>query len=147
LEALVKRIKLEALAQLDDTDNFFTVYRDALTILTDIVTTTEQHRPLNSTAVHVGHFVHQGIRITGRILGPLRTDGGLFLVTRQGPDDNTRHQICRLDSLFQDSRDDLEHREFLTKLQVLIEKAVCARDGARTEATNYFSGGKVVKSI
>ena len=143
----MKQINPEILAQLGDTGKLFTICRDALNILADIITTTDQHRPLNSTVVYVGHFVHNGIRITGRILGPLRTDGGLVLITRQDEHDGTKHQIFRLDDILQEPRDSLEHGEFLSKLRVLMEKAFGMRDHIASEATNYFAGGKVVKSI
>jgi hypothetical protein len=145
--ALVKRVKPEILAQFDDTGRLFVICRDALSILADIVTTPEKHRPPDSTLVYVGHFVHKRVRITGRILGPLRVDGGLLLVTRQSERHGTQHQICLLEDLLQDSCDNFEHIEFASKLQALTEKALGVRQRIGSEATNYFSGGKVVKSL
>ncbi len=148
----MKRIKPEILTQLDDHAKIFKIYCDALNILADIAATTEQHRPANSTIVYVGHFVHEGVRVTGRILGPLRVDGGLLLVTRQietrqNECHDTQHLIYRLEDFLQTSRDDLRHVESLSKIQALLEKSFTVRERIGSEATNYFSGGKVVKSL
>jgi hypothetical protein len=61
----------------------YRICRTAINILADLVAVDVLKRRPTSVVVYVGHYTSGGIRITARILGPTRIDGGLILLTQK----------------------------------------------------------------
>jgi hypothetical protein len=118
-------------------------------ILADIVTVDLAKGRPSSTLVRVGHFRHGRMRITARILGPMRVDGGLLLLTQTAKGEPSRHRVYFVDELYQELGFNLSDTDYASNLYELIGKAIRKRDRMLEGTTNYFSGitGRVVKIL
>jgi hypothetical protein len=127
----------------------YRVCRAAINILADLVAVDVLKRRPTSVLVYVGHYNRGGIRITARILGPTRIDGGLMLLTQKAKSGHSRHRIYLLDDLYCKPELNGRRTECTNELWALIIKAVAKRSQILSETTNYFSGatGKVIKIL
>jgi hypothetical protein len=125
----------------------YRVCSTAMSILADIATVDIPKGEPSSTLVRVGHFSHGGIRITARILGPMRVDGGLLLLTQTAKGECPSHRVYFLNDVYNDLSFELGNTEYASDLDELIGKAMMKRDRMLKGTTNYFSGGKVVKIL
>jgi hypothetical protein len=121
----------------------------AVSVLADIVVIDALKRPLSSTLVYVGRIVHNGVRITARILGPTRIDGGVILLTQITKGHCSSHQAYLLDDLYREMELNRRRTGCESELCELIEKAVARRSRILSTTTNYFSGitGKVMEIL
>lgn len=120
-----------------------------MSILADMVTVDFPKGRPSSTLAPVGHFRHGRMRITARILGPMRVDGGLLLLTQTAKEEPSRHRVYFVDELYQELGFNLSDTDYTRNLYELIEKAIRKRDRMLDGTTNYFSGitGRVVKIL
>ena len=120
-----------------------------MNILADMVTVDFPKGRSSSTLVHVGHFRHRRMRITARILGPMRVDGGLLLLTQKAKGERSSHRVYFVDELYQELLFNLSDTAYANNLYDLIGKAIRKRDRLLDGTTNYFSGitGRVVKIL
>jgi hypothetical protein len=120
-----------------------------VTILADIIALPEQHRPSTSVLMAVGSFTHDKTRVTVRILGPTRIDGGLVLFTKTARGKNPEHEVYVLNDFYTKMCSDRSLSEYAQRMEVLIQKAIRKRDRVLIGTTNYFSGitGKVVEIL
>ena len=125
----------------------YRVCSTAMNILADIATVDVPKGGPSSTLVRVGHFSHGGTRITARILGPMRVDGGLLLLTQTAKGECPSHRVYLLDDIYRDLGFNCGRTEYDSDLGVLIGKAIAKRDRILNGTTNYFSGGRVVKIL
>jgi hypothetical protein len=121
----------------------------AMNILADIIVGDFSKGRPNPTLVRVGHVSERGIRTTAWILGPMRVDGGLLLLTQTAKGDCLSHRVCLLDDVYDELDFNRGGAERASALWALIEKAIRKRDRILSGTTNYFSGttGKVVKIL
>lgn len=117
----------------------------ALNVMAEIVIAS---RLRSSDMVYVGQIIHNQIRTKAYILGPMRVDGGIVLLTQmiEIKRRKTRSSAYFLDDLYGEL--ELKRRcGRLSELCGLIEKAIDKRDRILRGTTNYFSGGKVVEIL
>jgi hypothetical protein len=121
----------------------------AVSVLADILVIDAPKRPLSSTLVFVGRIVHNGARITARILGPTRIDGGIILLTQITKDRRSSHQVYLLDDLYREMELNRCRTGCRSELWELVVKAVARRSQILRTTTNYFSGitGKVIEIL
>lgn len=124
----------------------FRICNAAVGILADIITLPEQHRPSTSVLMQGGSFTHDKTRVTVRILGPTRIDGGLMLFTTTARNKDPEHEVYVLEDFYAKVCSDRSHSEYIQRMQLLIQRAIRKRDRVLVGTTNYFSGvtGKVV---
>lgn len=127
----------------------YRVCSTAMSILADIVTVDFPKGRPSSTLIRVGHFSNGGIRITARILGPMRVDGGLLLLTQTAKGERPSHRVYLLNDVYRDLGFNCGRTEYDSDLGTLIGKAIAKRDRILNGTTNYFSGttGRVVKIL
>src|SRR5258708_35374361 len=124
------------------------VYSHAMGIVADNIPTKVSKLPLTSMLVFVGHSIHKGVRITARLLGPTRIDGGLLLLTEVAEGRDPSHRAYLLDDLQHELRTSSRYCEHAHEL-ALINRAIARRNQILSTTTNYFSGitGKVWKIL
>ena len=118
-----------------------------MSILADIATLESDKLPLTSTVIYVGRFCHRRSRISLRLLGPTRLDGGLVMLTHEQRNNAPRHEAFVLDDLYSETTKHCTCAEYASNLDGLVTKAVRRRNRALKGTTNYFAGGRVVKIL
>ncbi len=120
-----------------------------MSVLADIVTTARPYSGQNLDLVYVGRFTLGDVRVSLRMLGLLRAEGDLVLLTRRVGRQDASHEIHRFDELCHDVWSNAPRTEYNDKLSALLRKAALKRTRILSTTTNIFSGvtGRVVKII
>lgn len=121
----------------------------AVSVLADIVAIDALRRSPSSTLVHVGSVIHKGVRITARILGPTRIDGGVILLTQSTKRSRPSHRVYLLDDLYGVMELNRRRTGCTSDLWELVLKAIARRSRILSTTTNYFCGitGKVIEIL
>src|SRR5215831_8738258 len=123
---MISNPKIPSTTQSGDCDlcKCYRVCSTAMGILADIVTVDLAKRRSSSTLVRFGHFRHGRMRVTAQMLGPMRVDGGLLLLTQTAKGEPSRHRVYFVDELYQELDFNVSDTDYASNLYELIEKAI-----------------------